>query len=207
MPRDEASAPPSTLPAILSQPQISLVGDVDKFMVEKFLDQLRAAEKSGGDVAMELTTLGGDAELGRRLVLEVENARARLAGRFFFLGKTIVYSAGATNMSAFPREDRWLSADAVVMIHCRKLEKAIEISGPMRASLPQIEALHAQILTGLRLEEQNFERLIAGSDISLEELWGKALHNWYLTAEEAVKRGLVAGIWGPVRQAGAGPGH
>ncbi len=199
MRRDEAAAPASTCPAILSQPRISLVGDVDKFMVEKFLDQLREAETAGGDIAMELTTLGGDAELGRRLVLEIGNARARLAGRFLFLGKTIVYSAGATIMSAFPRADRWLSADAVVMIHCRKLDKAIEISGPMRGSLPEIEALHAQILTGLRLEERGFERLIAGSDISMEELSQKALHNWYLTAEEAVRRRLVAGIWDPAR--------
>jgi ATP-dependent protease ClpP protease subunit len=166
-------------------------------MVEKFLDQLRDAEIAGGDVAMELTTLGGDAELGRRLVLEIENARARLAGRFLFLGKTAVYSAGATIMSAFPRADRWLSADAVVMIHCRKLEKTIEISGPMRASLPEIDALRSQILTGLRLEERSFQRLIQGTNIALEELCDKALHNWYLPAEDAVRLGLVAGIWTP----------
>jgi ATP-dependent protease ClpP protease subunit len=196
MARDQNAPPTSAPPEILRHPQISLIGDIDKFTIERFLDQLREAERSGGDIAMELTTLGGDAELARRLVLDVEDARSRAAGRFLFLGKTVVYSAGVTIMSAFPREDRWLSRDAMVMIHCRKLEKRIEVSGPMRASLHEIEALRAQILTGLELEEQNFRRLIKGSNVSIEDLCSKALHNWYLTAEEAVERGLVAGILG-----------
>jgi ATP-dependent protease ClpP protease subunit len=192
MARDEtAKAPP---PAILARPQISLVGDIDKYSVERFLDQLGEAESAGGDVAMELTTLGGDAELARRIVLEIDNARARLAGRFLFLGKTVVYSAGATIMSAFPRRDRWLARDAMLMIHCRKLDKTVEIAGPLRSSLPQVEALASQMKAGLALEEENFRRLIEGSDLGLDELLGKALCNWYLTAEQALARGLVAGI-------------
>ena len=192
MARDEtAKAAP---PDILARPQISLVGEIDKFSVERFLDQLSDAESAGGDVAMELTTLGGDAELARRIALEIENAGARLAGRFLFLGKTVVYSAGATIMSAFPRRDRWLARDAMLMIHCRKLDKTVEIAGPLRSSLPQVDALASQMKVGLALEEKNFRRLIEGSDIGLDELLGKALCNWYLTAEEALARGLVAGI-------------
>jgi ATP-dependent protease ClpP protease subunit len=171
-----------------------LVGDVDSSMVEKFLDRLREAEAAGGDIALELTTLGGDQELARRIVLEIEDARRRMSGRFLFLGKTVVYSAGVTIMSAFPRADRWLSRDAMLMIHGRKLDKRVEVSGPMRASLPQIEALRAQIKTAINLEEENFRRLIEGSNIDLDELLENALGNWYLTAKEAFERGLVAGV-------------
>jgi len=183
-----------THPLVLDRPQISLVGDIDKFSVERFLDQLGTAEKAGGDIAVELTTLGGDPEMARRIVLEIDRARARLSGRFLFLGKTVVYSAGATIMSGFPRADRWLSADAMLMIHCRKLDKTVELSGPIRSSLPLIEALKAQIETGIALEETNFRRLIQGSDVSLEEVFERALYNWYLDAAEALRRGLVAGI-------------
>lgn len=191
MSRDDAVKAP---PAILARPQISLVGEIDKLVVERFLDQLREAEQAGGDIAMELTTLGGDAELARRIVLEIEDARERLPGRFLFLGKTVIYSAGTTIMSAFPRGDRWLSRDAMLMIHCRRLDKTVEISGPLRSSLPQVEALAHQMKAGLALEEQNFRQLIAGSNVEFDELFGKALCNWYLTAEEALARGLVAGI-------------
>ena len=124
----------------------------------------------------------------------MDRARARLPGRLLFLGKTAVYSAGATIMSGFPREDRWLSEDAILMIHCRKLDKTVEVSGPIRASLPQINALKAQIEIGIALEERNFRRLVEGSDVSLDEVFEKALHNWYLDAREALGRGLVAGI-------------
>ncbi len=198
-----------TWPAILDRPQISLVGDIDKYSVERFLDQLNGAEQAGGDVALELTTLGGDPEMARRIVLEIDRARARLAGRFLFLGKTVVYSAGVTIMSAFPCGDRWLSRDTMLMIHGRKLDKTVELSGPIRASIPMVEALLAQLRVGIAHEEENFQRLIDGCDVSPEEVRGKALHNWYLDAEEARGRGLVAGLVG-TGPAGGGdrpPGH
>lgn len=184
-------------PDVLNAPQISLIGDIDKFSVERFIDQLRAAEAGGGDIAVEVTTLGGDADMARRIVLEVEAARPRLKSRFLFLGKTVVYSAGTTIMSAFPCQDRWLSIGATLMIHGRHLERTVEISGPIRASIPIVEALHAQLKTGIKHEEENFRRLIEGCGIGIDELREKALHNWYLTAQEAVARGLVAGIWTP----------
>jgi ATP-dependent protease ClpP protease subunit len=192
MARDEALTRP--VPEILDRPQISLVGDIDKFSVRQFHDQLGPAEKAGGDIVLEVTTEGGDPEMARRIVLDIQAARARLAGRFLFLGKTVVYSAGATIMSAFPCGDRWLAADTMLMIHGRKLEKTIELSGPIRTSVPMIEALLAQMQTAMAHEETGFRRLIDGCDIGLEEVRRKALHNWYIAADEAVKRGLVAGI-------------
>ena len=194
MARDEAAAAP---PAILSSPQISLVGEIDKSSVERFLDQLRAAEKGGGDIALDQTTQGGDPEMARRIVSEVEAARTRLRGRFLFLGKSVVYSAGITIMSAFPCRDRWLARETMLMIHGRKLDKTVEISGPIRASIPMVEALRRQMEVAVQLEEIGFRRLIDGCALGIEELREKALYNWYLTAEEAVERGLVAGIWRP----------
>ena len=159
-------------PAILDRPQISLVGDIDKYSVQNFLEQLGKAELAGGDVALDLTTLGGDPEMARRIVLEI------------------------TIMSAFPCGDRWLSRDTMLMIHGRKLDKTIELSGPIRASIPMVEALLAQLRVGIDHEEENFARLIDGCDVSPDEVRSKALHNWYLGADEAYARGLVAGIVG-----------
>lgn len=183
------------VPACLKNPRISLLGEVLEEMVESFLSQLAAAEKEGGDIALEITTPGGDAELGRRLVLEVDEARKRLGTRrFLFLGKTQVYSAGVTLMSAFPTKDRYLTRDTVLLIHGRQLEETVEINGPMRASLAQVQALEEQIKVGLGHEEENFRRLIDGCDITMDELCQKALHSWYLPAHEAFQRGLVGGI-------------
>jgi ATP-dependent protease ClpP protease subunit len=201
MARDEAalaSAPPD----ILARPQISLVGDIDKYSVQRFLDQLREAEKGGGDIALEITTQGGDPEMARRIVLEIGYARVRLKGRFVFLGKSAIYSAGVTIMSAFPCRDRWLAEDSMLMIHGRKLDKTIEVSGPIRASIPMIEALLRQLKTGIAHEEVNFRRLIDDCDIDLAELREKALHNWYLSGGEALERGLIAGIYAPPGQSG-----
>lgn len=184
-------------PAVLANPQISLAGDIDKVSVETFLSQLADAEKAGGDIAMELTTLGGDPDLARRILLEIELTRARLPGRFCFLGKTVVYSAGITIMSAFPCRDRWLTGDTMLMIHGRKLEQTVTLSGPIRASIPMIDALRAQMDTALMLEEDGFRRLADGCTIGFDTILEKALHNWYVSADEAVALGLVAGLWQP----------
>ncbi len=86
------------------------------------------------------------------------------------------------------------------MIHCRKLDKTVELSGPIRSSLPLVEALKAQIETGIALEERNFRRLIDGSDVSLDEVFERALYNWYLDSAAALDRGLVAGVIGQPEQ-------
>lgn len=187
---EERPAPP----AILDRPQISLVGDIDKFSVERFLEQLGKADSDGGDIALEVTTEGGDPEMARRIVLEIEVARVRLGRRILFLGKSVVYSAGITIMSAFPCCDRWLARETMLMIHGRKLERTIELSGPIRTSVPMVEALLQQFRVGIALEEAGFRRLVDGCDISIEEIREKALHNWYMTADEALGRRLVAGI-------------
>lgn len=173
---------------------IALTGEVSERMARDLTDQLRNAEDSGEPLVIEVTTIGGDAEMARRMVVDIDRARERLKRRLVFLGTAVVYSAGTTIMSAFPRADRVLHQDAMVMIHCRQLAKTVELDGPIRPSKPKIEALLHQIDVGLELETRNFERLIAGSEVSLEELRERALYNWYLTAQEARDCGLVGAV-------------
>ena len=195
MARDDNIKP---LPAGIREPQISLVGSVDECMAEKFHEAITDPPEGDEPITIDMTTLGGDPELARRMILDLDSARERLKPRrIVFHGKSVVYSAGATFMAGFPREDRFLATDAVLLIHCRQLDKTMELSGPIRATVPMIEALLHQLKTGISLEEDNFERLIEGSDVTMEELLDKALYNWYVPAKEALERGLVAGIVEP----------
>lgn len=182
-------------PVEVRHPQISLIGSIDDEMIGRLVGGLKKAESGKGPVTIETTTLGGDPEAARRMVLEIDLARETLAPRpLLFLGKTSVYSSGVTFMAGFPRQDRYLTRDATLLIHCRQLDKTINMSGPMRASRAELEALCHQIDVGVRLEEENFERLIEGSDVTMDELLDKALYNWYVPAEEALRRGLIAAI-------------
>jgi ATP-dependent protease ClpP protease subunit len=177
----------------LDHAHVSLLGEVSDTTVRQFLDQLAKAPTDEPAVIVEVTTPGGDAELARRLVLDIGIARKRMR-RLVFVGKTQVYSAGITIMSAFPKQDRFLSRDCSLLIHCRQLDESVEISGAMRSNLPKARALVEQLETGLKLEEEDFRRLIEGSDVELGELLGKAVTNWYLPAAEAHRRGLVADL-------------
>ena len=184
-------------------PAIRLFGKVDDDMLRGFLAQLDAARGSDGPLLLELTTEGGDADIGRRIALEMRllleslGAAGGAAGarRVCFLGKTIVYSAGVTVMSAFPVADRYLARDASLLIHERKLDKTVHFFGPLRATLAVARDLVAEMENGRRLERDGFTDLVRGSGIELDELLRHAeTANWYLGADEALRRGLVAGL-------------
>ena len=177
----------------LDHAHVSLVGELLDETAKDFLDQLHMAPTDEPVTIVEVTTVGGDAELARRIVLDIDTLRGRFE-RLVFVGKTQVYSAGVTITSAFLKADRYLSREASLLTHCRQLDTTVEISGAMRSSLPKVEALVEQLQTGLKLEEENFRRLIEGSDIGMDELLSKAVNNWYLTAEEAHERGLVEAL-------------
>jgi hypothetical protein len=184
-------------PDVTAKADISLVGSVDEAMACKLRDQLAEAEGGQGPVTIDMTTLGGDPEMARRMIVEVDAARERMKGRrLIFVGKTVVYSAGCTFMAGFPREDRYLTDDVTLLIHCRQLQQTIELDGPIRAHLPKLKSKIHELETSIELERENFARLIEGSDVSMDELLEKALYNWYLPAEDAAKRGLVAGVIG-----------
>lgn len=180
--------------ALAQNPPVRLLGTIEEATLTNLLDQLDRCEAGDGPIAVELTTTGGDAEIGRRLALEIRLARERLGRRIVFVGKTTVYSAGATMMSAFPVEDRFFTADTVLLIHCRKFQQTLELEGPLKASWIRAEQLMTELANGMRVEREGYEALIEGSDISLEEIEREAEKSWYLPANEALRRRLIGGI-------------
>lgn len=182
-------------PTELAQaPTVSLHGAVDEGMLAVWLDALARSRTETGPLVVELSTIGGDAEVGRRMAEDVRLFRERTGRPAHFLGRTTVYSAGITIMAGFPRTDRWLSKDATLMIHGRQLQKSLNLDGPLRSERVRVEALLAEIDEGLRIERQGFERLIEGSDIALGELEKETAGDWYLSADAALGRGLIAGL-------------
>jgi hypothetical protein len=143
---------------------------------------------------LELTTCGGGAETGRRIAEDIRLFRRLRGGRALFLGKTVVYSAGVTIMAAFPREDRRLTRDTVLLIHGRRMDRQVQLSGPLRASAQVAREVLAEIEFGLELERRGFAELVEGSKVSVEECCERAASNWYVTAEEAQRLGLIAGV-------------
>ena len=182
-------------PEPLRHPHVRLTGDFDAALFQSLRDQI---ERSGDadPLVIEVTTVGGDAEIGRRAALELRLLR-EAGRRVLFLGKTAVYSAGVTMLAAAAVEDRWLTADTLLLIHGRKLSTPIELTGHLRDAKRQAERALAQIVAGLEVEEQGFAELAQGSRLSFQELCERATGEWYVTAREAVDLGLVAGIFGP----------
>ena len=187
---------PTTHPPLdaLARPQVRLDGNVGDDMLRTFRDAFTAAEGGPDPIVVELTTPGGDADTGRRIAMDVHLFRRRTGRRPLFFGKAVVYSAGVTIMSAFPREDRWLARGTSLLIHCRSLAKTVDFSGPLANARVQLQGLLNEVETGLKLEAEDFAELIKGSSVELDDLLERARANWYLDADDAFRRGLIGGV-------------
>ena len=60
--------------------------------------------------------------------------------RIVFLGKAAIYSAGTTFMSFFTIPNRYLTRGTRLMIHERKLNKTLNIDGPLTTCVATVKA-------------------------------------------------------------------
>jgi len=126
-------------------PRVLLAGTVDYEMYKDFRRQLAEAPAQGL-VIIELSTLGGDPEVARMMGEDIRfHSDLSPQRRFVFLGKAAIYSAGATFMSFFAICNRYLTRGTRVMIHERKLDKMLQVSGPLTTCGASVEALLNEI--------------------------------------------------------------
>ena len=178
---------------LLANPHIRLSGSVDQAMYDSFRRGLDAAPEDG-TLVVALTTLGGDPEVARTMGDDVRLLAEHDGREILFLGKVAVYSAGATFMSHFPRERRFLTRRTRIMVHERTLHRTITLGGPLRSCVASLKATLHEIEHSIRIEEEGFAALVEQSRITFEELRERAPENWYIEADEARDLGLVLDV-------------
>lgn len=183
---------PSRYP-LLAAPHVRLSGTIDQAMYDRFQEQLQAAT-GAQTLVIALMTLGGDPELARAMGEDVRLMRSYQGRETLFLGKVAVYSAGATFMSYFPRESRFLTRGTRIMVHERIITRTINLEGPLQTCVASLKAALHEIEHSIRIEEEGFHALVEGSDMSFETLQRRAPENWYIEAEEARDLGLVLDV-------------
>ncbi len=175
-------------------PAITLSGIVDHGMYLHFKKCLSTAPQQGL-VIVEISTLGGDPEIARLMGEDIRfHSDLYPERRLVFLGKTAVYSAGATFMSFFATENRYLTRGTRLMIHERLLTKTIQLAGPLSTCIATLKATLNEIQSSITIQNEGFANLILGSNVTMEEVLEKAPENWYLEANEAQARGLIAAV-------------
>ena len=178
---------------LLARPHVQLAGPVDKDMYAEFKRQLAEAPAEGS-LIFSITTLGGDPEMARAMGDDVRLLRDYTGRETLFLGKVAVYSAGATFMSAFPTDKRFLTRGTRLMIHERIINSTVTLSGPLKMTIASLKAKLHEIEHSILIEEEGFRDLVAGSKVGLDEVRGRAPSNWYIDAEQARDLGLVLDV-------------
>ncbi len=153
------------------------------------LDALAQIRLTNEDLVLEVMTEGGDADIARRIALEI-SLFIRDSGRAaYFIGKTIVYSAGMTIMGAFPAPNRFATKDTTFLVDERRITKSVNFDGPMRAMIQIAKEQVALLETAHRLEREGFEDLAKGSLIDADTFYERAKENYYLSSDEAREAG------------------
>lgn len=178
---------------LLAVPHIQLHGPVDGNMYGYFKNQLANAY-GDGPLVVSITTLGGDPEMARAMGDSIRLLREYTGRETLFLGKVAVYSAGATFMSAFPADKRFLTKNTRLMIHERLMTSTINLSGPLNTLPPVLKAKLNEIEDSIRIQDEGFADLVRGTSVTLEQLKAKAPENWYIEAAEARDLGLVLDV-------------
>lgn len=154
-------------PQDFDAPRIMLAGTVDYAVYERFRQQLAQAPAEGL-IVTELSTLGGDPEVARMMGEDIRfHSDIGPRRRFVFLGKAAIYSAGPTFMSFFARHNRYLTRGARVMIHERKMDKPLHITGPLTSCIASVKAVLHELEHSIAIQNEGFENLIRGSDITM----------------------------------------
>ena len=178
---------------LLARPHIQLSGPVDQAMYTCFRDQLGLVPAEGA-IVISISTLGGDPEVARAMGDDVRLMREYTGREMLFLGKVAVYSAGATFMAAFPSEKRFLTRGSRIMVHERILTKTLNLAGPLKTCIANLKANLHEIEHSIRIEEEGFRDLVAGSKVTFEEVQRRAPENWYIEAEEARDLELILDV-------------
>jgi len=180
--------------ALFARPAIRLAGTVDQAMYDTFRSQLDGLP-DGPICITELTTLGGDPEFARAMGQDIcLRSAIEPDRRFAFVGKAAVYSAGATLMSFFAVQNRFFHPGTRLMIHERSFDCNVTLSGPLSACVAPLRAKLHEVEESIRIQNEGFANLIAGSSVSPDEITERAACNWYLDAQEAQQLGLVNAI-------------
>ncbi|MEM7689300.1 MAG: ATP-dependent Clp protease proteolytic subunit [Pseudomonadota bacterium] len=178
---------------LLAEPHIRLYGQVNEALYKNFRDEVeRAVDQE--TLVISLCTLGGDPEIARAMGDDVRLLRDFNTKKVIFLGKQAVYSAGATFMSYFPREDRFLTKQTRIMVHERQMVDAVQLNGPLSSCVSALKAKLNEIEHSIRIEEEGFAAIAQGTDVTFEEIKKRAPANWYIEAEEAKDMGLVLDV-------------
>ena len=162
-------------------------------MYARFKTQLAEAPVDG-PLIVSITTLGGDPEMGRAMGDDIRLLRDYTGRETLFLGKVAVYSAGATFMSAFPNNSRFLTRGTRLMLHERLMNSTVQLSGPLSTLPSVLKAKLHEIEHSIMIQEEGFGDIVAGSKVTLDDLRAKATSNWYIEAEEARDLGLVLDV-------------
>jgi len=175
-------------------PDIRLHGPISQATLSEFLRQ-QAEVPSGKPLVLELSTEGGDADVARRIAGELRLLQGPGGREVWFLGKSYVFSAGITLMAAIPRARRVLTSDTELLIHERRLDKKLNLKGPLSVCSDLLRIATDEVESGLRLEREGFKELVEGSFVGVEDILIRTQGtDWYLPAPAALKLGLVASV-------------
>jgi hypothetical protein len=75
-----------------------------------------------------------------------------------------------------------------------ELEQKIFLTPSSRFLIAAVEATLDEIKSSIVIQNEGFENLVRGTEVTMKDVLERAPSNWYLEAQEALSLGLVSGV-------------
>lgn len=181
--------------AIFDTSVITLAGPIDEMMIQVFdrtLKDIHANPTIDDRAIVLLTTYGGASGYAAAMY-----ERLRLAQRSFDLtivGVGLVYSHGATLLTALPKDKRFLTAGTRVHLHELQKEHRLELTGPQSARRILLEQELQTIEEEAVTLDWTVRALAYGTGRDVEEVRATVRGGRWFSAQEAVDWGLAGAL-------------
>ena len=71
---------------------------------------------------------------------------------------------------------------------------ALKIDGPLTACIATVQATLHEIQASIAIQNEGFENLVRGSNVTMDQVLERAPFNWYIEAQEALSLGLIRAV-------------
>jgi hypothetical protein len=103
---------------------------------------------------------------------------------------------GVRDMGALWLSERLVQDECEPYASLAELQRHIllQIDGPLTTCVATVKATLNEIEASIAIQNEGFENLIAGSNVTMEQVLQRSPCNWYIESQEALALGLIRGV-------------
>lgn len=171
--------------------RIFLWGEIDEKTTKEVTERIRyLCDLASSPIFLHICSIGGDVDCSIAIIDEILGARSHKV-EINTIATGVAYSAAANVLAVGTPGRRWATQNSTIMLHPASFDLEKDY-GPQQQSATEFYNRHSDIINSLVAKACRKRYIKKFKDMIDKGLW--------MTAKEAVRFGIIDGIWDYRRQ-------